>query len=291
VSASHGNQVADLLQSLISQVSLYPSVESQQSGIKLALVGRTNVGKSTLLNQILGEERAIVSPIAGTTRDAVDSGIVIDDQHFVLIDTAGIRKKRAEKDPVDKFAAIRTEEAIQRADVCALILDARDGITHIEKKILMRIEEVGKGCLLFLNKWDLVKGVRMEHVKQELILRCPALNDFPILIGSAIQRRNISTIFKETKEIYTQLNQRISTGQLNRFIEKAIQKYHPPMIQGKRLRIFYLTQVNVHPPTFVLFVNHPHLMTDSYKKYLLNQLREVYGFKGVPIKIELKARL
>lgn len=290
-SASQNFQIAELLEEALSDVEIPEKESSKDHGIRIAIVGRPNVGKSTIINHLLEEERCVVSPIAGTTRDSVDIEISVDGEKFTLIDTAGIRRKTAEHDVVEKFAAVRTERALERADVCVLVVDAERGMTTQEKRIALDIEEKGKGCIVLFNKWDLVKGFRMEHCRKSFEIDIPFLNHCPVLFVSGKTGRNLDALFKTVKEVYEQQNRRVTTGQLNKFVEKAMQKYHPPMLQGgKRLRIFYLAQVDVQPPRFVLFVNNPTLMADTYKKYLIGQFRETYGFIGSPIKFFLKGR-
>ncbi len=290
VSAEHGLQVAELLELALNGFEKPDEVEEEAQGIKVAIVGKPNVGKSSFLNFVLSEERCCVSPIAGTTRDSIDAAVTIDDEPYVLIDTAGIRRKRAEHEVVDKFAAIRTEKAIERADICLLMLDAQEGISVQEKKIANLIEEKGKGCLILINKWDLVKGVQMEHYLRAVREEVPFLAHCPALFISAKTGRNIDMVFKEVKNIDRFSQTRITTHQLNKFLEKAMQLNHPPMITGKRLRIYYMAQVGVAPPTFVMFVNNPALMTGAYKKYLYNQFRSEYKFTGVPIPMYLKGK-
>jgi GTP-binding protein len=256
----------------------------------MAIVGRPNVGKSSLINYLLAEERCIVSPIAGTTRDSVDVHLTHDGASYVLIDTAGIRRKGAEHEAVDKFASIRTERAIDRADVCLLMLDAQTGITAQEKRIANAIEEAGKGCILLFNKWDLVKGYRMEHCLKGIDDEAPFLKHCPKLFISATTGRNVDKIFDLVKQVSADCNLRVTTHTLNKFISSALQKNHPPMMQGKRLRIYYMAQVAVAPPRFILFVNYPNLMTETYKKYLYNQFRESFGFLGVPITLYLRGK-
>src|SRR3984885_13009654 len=188
------------------------------------------------------------------------------------------------------FAAIRTERAIERADICLLMLDAQEGMTVQEKKIANMIEEAGKGCVLLFNKWDLVKGYRMEHCIQSIEQEVEFLKHCPKIFMSATTGRNVEKIFPVVQEVYAASNRRISTHNLNKFIEDCLQRNHPPMIQGKRLRIYYMAQVEEEPPRFVLFVNYPQLMIDSYKKYLYNQFREAFDFKGVPLEMHLKGK-
>ena len=264
--------------------------EVDTSVVKLAVAGRPNVGKSTLLNQLLEDERSIVSPIAGTTRDAIDAPITVDGQSYLLIDTAGIRRKKAEKEVVDKFAAIRTEEAIDRADVCLLVLDSYEGITTQEKRIASEIEAKGKSCILLFNKWDLVKNLRMEHAMRGVREEIPFLTHCPTLFLSAIKGRNLDQIFPAIRHVYAERYRKITTGQLNKFIEGCLQKYHPPLLLGKRLRIYYMTQIQTAPPKFIVFVNNTTLMVESYKKYLINQFRKTYQFSGCPIFFELRGK-
>lgn len=291
ISATHGNQVAELLETAFEGFTFEEREEGADSGeIRVAIVGRPNVGKSTLLNYLLAEERSVVSPVAGTTRDSIDAKITIGETKFRLIDTAGIRRKRAEHDTVEKFAAIRTERAIERADICLLLIDAVEGLTTQDKKIAHQIEEAGKGCILIFNKWDLVKGYRMEHCLQSLKQEASFLAHCPTLFVSALSGRNLDKLAAQILEVRKHQVERITTGQLNKFIERAIQAYHPPMIQGKRLRIFYMAHVETQPPTFVLFVNYPKLMLETYKKYLIHKFRETYRFTGNPLLFVLRNR-
>lgn len=290
VSAAQGWHIAELLEAAFADFPRTPGLEQPHKGIHIAVVGRPNVGKSSLINYLLDEERCIVSPIPGTTRDSIDISFKMGDDLYTLIDTAGIRRKHAEHDVVDKFAAIRTERAIERADICILMLDAQQGITTQEKKIANTIEEQGKGCILLFNKWDLVKGFRMEHCMRGVEEDVPFLKHCPKLFISAKTGRNVDKIFPVVKQVSEDSQKRITTHQLNKFIGSALQKNHPPMIMGKRLRIYYMAQVAIQPPKFILFVNFPNLMIESYKKYLYNQFRETYGFIGVPITMHLKGK-
>lgn len=291
VSAAQGWQIAELLESAFENISRHQEESTDiPEAIKIAIVGRANVGKSSLVNYLLDEERCIVSPIPGTTRDSVDISFTYDNQLYTLIDTAGIRRKGAEHEVVDKFAAIRTERAIERADLCVLMLDVQDGMTAQDKKIANRIEEAGKGCVIVFNKWDLVKGFRMEHCLKSIEEEVSFLKHCPKLFISAKLGRNVDKIFPIIREVYENSLKRVTTHQLNKLIGLALQKNHPPMIQGKRLRIYYMAQVDVQPPKFILFVNYPNLMTETYKKYLYNQFREMYDFTGVPISIYLKGK-
>ncbi|KIC75419.1 GTPase Der [Neochlamydia sp. EPS4] len=290
VSAAQGWHMAELLEEAFEDLEQDDLQAEEDLATKVAIVGRPNVGKSSLINFLLDEERCIVSPIPGTTRDSIDVSVTHQEDHFRLIDTAGIRRKHAEHEVVDKFAAIRTERAIERADICVLMLDAQQGMTVQDKKIANKIEESGKGCILVFNKWDLVKGFRMEHCLKDINDEVSFLSHCPKIFMSATTGRNVEKLFEEIKSVQEHSLKRIPTHQLNKFIESALQKNHPPMIGGKRLRIYYMAQVDVQPPKFILFVNYPNLMSESYKKYLYNQFRETYGFVGVPLELYVKGK-
>lgn len=291
VSASQGWHIAELLETAFVDFSKELKEKSEPNpALKIAIVGRPNVGKSSLVNYLLDEERCIVSPIPGTTRDSIDISFEHEGQVYTLIDTAGIRRKKGEHEVVDKFAAIRTERAIERADLCVLMLDVEVGLTAQDKKIANMIEEAGKGCILAFNKWDLSKDVRMEHYLKGIEEAVPFLHHCPKLFMSAKTGRNVEKLFGLILEVNDNSSKRITTHQLNKFVGLAIQKNHPPMIMGKRLRIYYMAQVDIHPPKFVFFVNYPNLMTETYKKYLYNQFREMYQFTGVPIRFFLKGK-
>ncbi|MCB1068113.1 MAG: ribosome biogenesis GTPase Der [Simkania sp.] len=290
VSAVQGRNVVELLERALAPCPELEEEEDSAAGIKVALIGRPNVGKSTMINKLLNESRCVVSPIPGTTRDNIDVEVTFEGETFTFIDTAGIRRKKSEHDVVDKFAAIRTERAIERADVCLLMLDAQEGLSHQDKRIMNQIENAGKGCLLFFNKWDLIKGVRMEHCYKSLEIEASFIQYCPMIFGSAKTGRHLDQIFSELRNVYHDMHQRISTGKLNQFLEKAMQKRHPPMIQGKRLRVYYMAQVTTAPPRFIFFVNDPKRMNDAYKKYLINQFRDAYRFSGTPLFFSLRGK-
>lgn len=290
VSATQNWHVAELLEAALTPLPVEMFESNPSTSLRIAIVGRPNVGKSSLLNYLLHEERSIVSPIPGTTRDSIDVSFTFDGHEYTLIDTAGIRKKKSEADVVEKFAAIRTERAIEHSDICILMLDAREGISAHDKRIAREIEDQGKGCVLLFNKWDLVKGFRMEHCLKGIEQEVPFLLHCPKLFISALSGRNVEKIFPLLQEVQKASEQRITTGQLNKFLSRAMQRNHPPMIQGKRLRIYYMAQIECKPPTFILFVNYPNLMQDTYKKYLMNQFREEFNFTGVPIVFRLRGK-
>ncbi len=290
VSAMQGSSLAELLEMAFSGFTWEDAGEEKIADIQIAIVGRPNVGKSTLLNAILKEERSLVSDIPGTTRDAIDACISVNGKIYTFIDTAGIRRRKSENDVIDKFAFLRTKDAISKSDVCLLVLDANFGMTAEEKKIAAYIEEEKKGCILIVNKWDRVKGFRMEHAEQAIHDEVPFLEHCPLLFLSAKTGRNVEKVFDKIDHVFTEGKRRITTGELNKFIEGCLQRYHPPQIKGKRLRIYYMVQLENAPPRFVLFVNYPDLMTDTYQKYLINQFRSQYGFAGCPLFFQLRGK-
>ncbi len=292
VSATQARNIAELLETAFEDYAPHTEEPEQEenTAIKVAVVGRPNVGKSSLINYVLQEERCIVSPIPGTTRDSIDVFISYQEHPITLIDTAGVRRKKGEHEVVDKFAAIRTERAIERADVCVLMLDAQQGITAQDKRIANSIEEAKKGCIVVLNKWDLVKGFRMEHTLKALYEEVPFLKHCPVHCISAKTGRNVDKIFPEILKVHANCCRRITTGDLNGFITKAMQITPPAMIGGKRLRVYYMTQVSTQPPVFILFINYPKLMQASYLRYLSNQFRDKYGFEGAPVIFHLKGK-
>jgi GTP-binding protein len=290
VSAAQNFHIAELLEAALGGFRKEEGAVEEPHAINICIVGRPNVGKSSLVNYLLQEERCIVSPIPGTTRDSIDVPFLYGEDRYTLIDTAGIRRKGSEHEVVDKFAAIRTQRAIERSDVCLLMMDASQGMTAQEKKIANMIEEAGKGCILLFNKWDLVKGFRMEHCLQGIEEEVIFLQHCPKVFMSALSGRNVEKIFPLVKQVYDDAEKRITTHELNKFIGNCLQRNHPPMLMGKRLRIYYMAQVEVRPPRFILFVNNPTLMVESYKKYLYNQFRDTYGFTGVPILMNLKGK-
>ncbi len=290
VSSTHGYNIAELLETALASFNKKEKITTRSTNPCIAICGRPNVGKSSLLNAFIDEERSIVSPIAGTTRDAIDTDIVIGDRHYTLIDTAGIRRRHKEKESVEKFSALRTQHAIERSDICLVVLDAQSGITQEEKKIIRMIEDEKKGCVLLFNKWDLVKGFRMEHCLKGIELEIPFVAHCPKIFISALTKRNVDKIFPVVEEVLAHFATRISTGKLNKMLMAAMQKYHPPAIQGKRLRVYYMAQVGTKPPHFVLFVNNANLMTASYKRYLMNEIREHFSFSGVPMILDMRSK-
>jgi len=287
ISCSQNNNIEELLTYAFEGFEFDETNTQISNKTQVAIVGRTNVGKSTLLNALLNEKRSIVSDTTSTTRDSIDSDITIKDKTYTFIDTAGIRRKSKEKDVIEKFSHTQTIKSIEKSDVCLLVLDASDFITFQDKKILQLIEQNSKGCIILVNKWDKIKDVRQEHFLK-------ALNQnksyFPTLIISAVEKLNLNKIYALIDQTLINRKKTITTPILNKFIEKCILKYHPPMIMGKRLKIYYLTQIKNSPPHFLFFVNYPNLFSNTYKKYLINSFRDQFDFKGTPIIFKVKKK-
>ncbi len=291
VSAEHGRNIYELMEIAfqnLPEISLDedPALDKET----ISIVGRTNVGKSTLMNYLSKQPRCVVSPIAGTTRDAIEVEIDFEDKSYVFIDTAGIRRKNKEKVVVEKFAHIRTFGAIEKSEICLFLIDAQEGLTAQEKKFLSEIYEQGKSCIVVVNKWDLAQGFRMEHAHQALIKDSPFLAIYPVVFISAQTGRNIEKLFPLIKQVSECRNRKIETSALNRFILDAVQKCSPPMVLGKRLRVYYMTQIKAGPPCFLFFVNSSTLLTPTYKRYLLNQMRQAFDFTATPIKFFLRSK-
>ena len=293
ISATHGSGgIGDLLDMVTQDIE--PSEElTDERGIKIAIVGRPNVGKSSITNALLDKNRVIVSDVSGTTRDSIDSKIIFEDKEYTLIDTAGIRKKSKVDWGVEKFAVDRAIRSIREADVAVLVIDATEGITDQDKKISSIIQEAGKAMILAVNKWDLVedkKSNTLSNYQKKLEHDVPFLDFVPKIFISALTKQRLTSIYKEADNVYVQWKKRVSTSLLNKVINDAIQMNQPSSIKGKRIRIFYTTQVKDSPPTFVSFVNDPKLLQDHYKRYLEKQLREAFGFFGTPIRFSIREK-
>lgn len=294
ISALHGSGgVGDLLDKIVEDMEDDLSTNEDEKSIKIAIVGRPNAGKSSIVNAVLNENRLIVSDISGTTRDSINSKLKFENEEYTIIDTAGIRKKSKVDYGVEKFAVDRSIRAIRDCDIAILVIDATIGLTDQDKKISQIIVEAGKGIILAVNKWDIVENKdAYSTVKYEKKIEseAPFLNFVPKIFISALTKQRINTIFIEAKKVYEQYKKRISTSLLNKIVNEAYVINPPTSFKGKRLKIYYSTQVCDSPPTFVIFINDKKLVKDSYKRYLENQLREAFGFIGVPFRISFRER-
>ena len=296
ISALHGSGgVGDLLEEITKDFENKENLVDDNS-IKIAIVGRPNAGKSSIVNALLGEKRVIVSDISGTTRDSIDSKLQYNEQEFVIIDTAGIRKKSKVDYGVEKFAVDRAIRSIRECDVALMVIDATEavnGISDQDKKIASIITEAGKGMVIAINKWDLIEDKKSNTINkfnQKIAQEIPFLNYVPKIFISAVTHQRLNQIFTNVLEVQGERCKRISTGLLNKVVNEAYALNPPQTIRNKRLKIMYSTQTTVKPPTFVLFVNNEDLIKDHYKRYIENKLREAFGFTGTPIKIFNRTR-
>lgn len=292
VSAVNLMNLGDLLDSVLQHIQHLPTPEEREDTIHIALVGRPNVGKSSMTNALLGQERVIVSNVPGTTRDSIDTYWTYNDTSFVLIDTAGMRRKAKVDIPVERYSVVRALRAVDRSDVAVLVLDAQDGVTEQDKKIAGYIHEAGKGCIIVVNKWDLIdKDSKTSQAFEEDIRRELAFLQYaPILFASALTKQRVNRLADMVKFVAEQQHMRVSTSVLNELLEDAQLTNPPPAKGGKLLRIYYMTQASVQPPTFILFVNESRLMHFSYVRFLENRLRETFGFEGTPIRLILRGK-
>ena len=292
VSSIHGLGVGDLLDEMVGYFPQDSDSEDEENVIKVAVVGKPNAGKSSLINKILGENRVIVSNIAGTTRDAIDSTYELDGQKYVFIDTAGMRKRGKINENVERYSVARALGAVDRADVCLIMIDAQEGITEQDTKIAGYVHESGKASVIVVNKWDLIEKETntMKNFKNKVKEGFNFMMYAPSVYISALTGLRVESLFDMIKAALAENSKRISTGVLNDVINEAIAMVQPPSDKGKRLKIYYATQAAVKPPTFVLFVNNAELAHYSYIRYLENQLRAKFGFEGTPIKFIIREK-
>lgn len=294
ISALHGSGgVGDLLDLITEDFTADEDIKEEEKIIKIAIVGRPNAGKSSIVNALLGEKRVIVSDVSGTTRDSIDSKLVYDNQEFIIIDTAGIRKKAKVDYGVEKFAVDRAIRSIRECDVAILVIDAKEGISDQDKKISSIITEAGKGMIIAINKWDLVEDKKSNTInkfEEKLVNEIPFLSYVPKIYISAKTHQRLTQIYTKTNEVYRECTKRVATGLLNKIVNDAYVMNPPQSVKNKRLKILYTTQVGVQPPTFVLFTNNGTLLKDHYKRYIENKLREAFGFFGTSIRISVRER-
>lgn len=292
ISASQALGLGDMLEIVVGEFKNIPEEDEEEENIKIALVGKPNVGKSSLINKLAGEERAIVSNIPGTTRDAIDSTIETEFGKFTLIDTAGLRRKSRIKEEIERYSVVRTLAAIERSHVCILMIDAEEGVTDQDEKIIGYAHELNKAIMVVVNKWDVIEkdDKTLDRYKRDLQMNLNFLSYAPYLFISAKTGQRTHKVLELAKECYDNYKKRISTGILNDVISKAVLMKEPPIVALKRLKIYYVTQIGTEPPTFVFFVNDKNTIHFSYQRYLENQLRSSFDFKGTGIKLEFRER-
>lgn len=292
VSSVHGHGTGDLLDAVLEHLPEEGTDEEEDNTIKVAVIGKPNVGKSSLINAISGEERAIVSNIAGTTRDATDTFITNEFGEFMFIDTAGLRRKSKVEDQIEKYSVIRAKMAVERASVCVIMIDALEGFTEQDSKVAGIAHEMGKACIIAVNKWDALEkdGKTMDSYRKKLMSDFSFMSYAPIIFISAKTGQRLDRLFELIKFVDEQNSMRISTGKLNDVLASATARVQPPTDKGKRLKIYYMTQASTRPPTFVCFVNSKELFHYSYQRYLDNQIREVFGLEGTPTRFVIRER-
>jgi GTP-binding protein len=292
VSAIHGHGTGDLLDACFAHFPPETEEEADEEIVNVAIIGRPNVGKSSLTNAILGEQRVIVSDIAGTTRDAVDTFFENSYGKYNFIDTAGIRRRSKVNDNIEKYSVVRAERAIQRADVCVIMLDAREGVTEQDARVAGLAHEAGKASIIVVNKWDVIEkdSKTMDLMRAEVMRDLSYMSYAPILFISALTGQRVERLFELINFVSNQSSMRITTGMLNNVLGDATARVQPPSDKGKRLKLFYMTQTGIKPPTFVIFVNNAELFHFSYQRYIENQLRSVFGLEGTPIRLITRER-
>jgi len=285
ISTLQGLGMGDALDAIYEQFKSIPEEDEDDTVIKVALIGKPNVGKSSLVNRILGEKRVIVSDVPGTTRDAIDTYFEKDGQKYVFIDTAGLRKKNKVDESIEKYSAMRTITAIERADVCLLLIDANEGVTEQDTKVAGYAHEAGKGIIIVVNKWDIHEKETgtLEKYRQQVYQDLAYMTYAPVLFISALTGQRVDKLFELIPFVADQNAMRITTGVLNDVINEATAMVQPPSDKGKRLKVYYATQVSTKPPTFAVFVNSKKLMHFSYVRYLENQIRKNFGLEGTPV--------
>ena len=293
ISAANAKGIGDVLDKIYENLPEKNSNEDDSEIIKVAVIGKPNVGKSSLINRILGEERLIVSNIAGTTRDAIDSYFENEFGKYKFIDTAGVKRKSKIKESIEKFSIMRTLLAIERSDVCLMMIDANEGVTDQDAKIAGEAHEAGKGIILVVNKWDEIEkdNNTTEKFKKEIYNRLSYLTYAPIIFISAKTGQRVNKLYELINNVASQNAMRVPTSVLNQVLNEAIALVQPPTDKGKRLKIFYMTQPSTKPPTFVVFVNDKELFHFSYQRYLINQLRKEFGMQGTPIRLITREKL
>ncbi|MBE6610910.1 MAG: ribosome biogenesis GTPase Der [Ruminococcaceae bacterium] len=292
VSSIHGTGTGDLLDRVLELCPADEEKEDDSDLIKVAVIGKPNAGKSSIINKILGEDRLIVSDIPGTTRDAVDTRVENEFGKYTFIDTAGIRRQSRVEDRIEKFSVLRAKMAVERADVCVLMIDANEGVTEQDEKIAGIAHESGKACIIVINKWDTMETEDKNTVEydKKVYTALSYMTYAPTLYVSAKTGQRVVKLFEQINYVYNQNCTRISTGMLNDVLNDATARVQPPSDKGRHLKVYYMTQIGTKPPTFVIFCNNAELFHFSYQRYIENRLREVFGFRGTPIKLIIRQK-
>jgi GTP-binding protein len=295
LSALHGpgfSELMDELSRMLPETGEQPQDKEAAALPRIAIIGRPNVGKSSFVNALIGEDRMIVSPVAGTTRDAVDSVYQYYGRKYVLVDTAGIRSRGRISQGVEKYSVMRAMKSISRADIALVLIDASEGITEQDERIVGLAHEAGKGIIIALNKWDLVpdKEQAFKQFREDVQQRLKFVDYASVLTISAVTRQRVTKVFEEIDRVIVEREKRVPTADLNRVFERLAAGHEPPLYRGKRVKYYYITQVRIKPPTFVVFVNYPEGVHFSYLRYIENNLRQAFGFRGTPIRIFAKRR-
>ena len=292
VSAVHGHGTGDLLDACMEYFPPEDEEEEEDDVIKVAIIGKPNVGKSSLVNRILGEQRVIVSDMAGTPRDAVDSYFENQKGKYLFIDTAGMRKKSKVDDRIEKFSVLRATMAIERADVCLILVDANEGVTEQDTKVAGLAHEAGKACIIVVNKWDAIEkdDKTMDHMRQDIRRDLSYMTYAPIVFISALTGQRVDRLFDLINYVNDQASLRITTGMLNTVLADATARVQPPTDKGRRLKIYYMTQIGIKPPHFVCFCNDAKLFHFSYQRYLENQIRSTFGLEGTPVRLTIRQK-
>ncbi len=292
ISSLHGTGSGDLLDAVIEECRFDENEDDDDGVINVAVIGKPNAGKSSIINRMCGEERVIVSDIAGTTRDAVDTRVENSHGIYNFIDTAGIRRHSKVEDRIEKFSVIRANMAIERADVCLLMIDAQDGVTEQDEKIAGLAHEAGKSCIIVINKWDAIEKENntVKEYNKRIRTALSYMPYAPIIYVSALTGQRVANIYEMINQVYAEARKRITTGVLNDLLNDATTRVQPPSDKGKRLKVYYMTQTSIAPPTFVIFCNSEELFHFSYRRYIENCLRDTFGFEGTPIKIVIRQR-
>ena len=292
LSSLHGTGSGDLLDAVIEECNFDDEDNDDENVINVAVIGKPNAGKSSIINRMCGEDRVIVSDIAGTTRDAVDTKIENDCGVYNFIDTAGIRRHSKVEDRIEKFSVLRANMAIERADVCLIMIDAQDGVTEQDEKIAGLAHEAGKACIIVINKWDAIEKENntVKEYNKRIRTALSYMPYAPIVYVSALTGQRVRNLYEMINEVYASARRRITTGVLNDLLNEATTRVQPPSDKGKRLKVYYMTQTSIAPPTFVIFCNSEELFHFSYRRYIENCLRDTFGFEGTPIRIVIRQK-